>query len=122
MVLYLGVQGSGALLLAPSSENSLSSSNTVTKRRNRGASNILRILGVIARYNGYLPAKVLHRTNVERFSDAGEVLKDDHQITFHSQSIPFAKRGGTFTLDTQVFTLKTPLDRSEVGMQTWVVT
>lgn len=120
-MLYLGEKGGGPLLLAPTFQNPLVTSGAVSRRRNKGASNILRILGVIARYNGYLPAKVLHRTNVERFSDSGEIVQDKHQITFHSQSIPFAKKGGTFTIDSQVYTLKTPLDRSDKGLQTWVI-
>ena len=118
-MLYLGESSGDLLQLSPTFSNP-SIASTVSSRRNRGASSILRILGVIGRYNGYLPLKVLHKTNVERFTSTGEVIQDDHQITFHSQSIPFAKKGGTFIIDTQVYTLKTPLDRSEVGLQTWV--
>jgi len=122
MPVYLGAQGRGALLLAPSSENILQSNSVTSTRRNRSSQNILRIMGEMVRYNGYLPVKVILRANVERFSEAGEVIRDDYQLSFQSKSIPFAKKGGIFTVNSREYTLKTPLDRSSEGMQTWVVT
>lgn len=121
MVLYMGPQGNGSLLLAPSSENIKPALSSLSRRRNQSSGNVVRINGTDAVYNGYLLVKVIHQTNVERFGEGGDVITDDHQISFQSISIPFAKRGGKFNLNDQTFTLKTPLDRSKEGMQTWVI-
>lgn len=122
MALYLGVQGSKSLLLAPPSENAKPDQDTLTLRRNCSASHVLRILGVDALYNGYLPVRVIHRTSVQRITESGEIIIDDHQVSFHARDLPFAKKGGVMVVgaDKQKLTLKSPMDRSKKGLQTWV--
>lgn len=122
MSLYLGVQGRDYLYFAPPTENEAVLDSTLNNRRNRSGSNVLRILGKQANYNGYLTVKVIHKTNVERYSESGEIVFDDHQASFLARHIPFAKKGGTLLIDGKTYTLKAPLDRSSVGMQTWVIT
>jgi hypothetical protein len=119
--LFLGVQGRAFLYVAPPTINAAVLDTTLNNRRNRSGSNVLRILGKEAQYNGYLTVKVIHKTNVERYSESGEIVFDDHQISFLAGHIPFAKKGGTFLIDGKTFTLKAPLDRSSVGMQTWIM-
>lgn len=120
MPVYLGVQGVGEFFLAPSEQNQQSALNATDLRRRQSANAILRNMGRKALYNGYLPVTAIHRTNVERIGEAGEVILDDHQISFNGAHIPFARKGGQFLLNKKIYTLKTALAKTREGLQVWV--
>ena len=122
MPVYMGTQGCGCFLLAPFAVNQRARLDEKALRRRGSADSILGTMGERSMYNGYLPVRIIHRTNVERLGDAGEVILDDNQISFNAAHIPFARKNSKFTIDNQTLTLKTPLTKSKEGLQVWVAT
>lgn len=124
MPLYLGEQGAGdgSLYLSHPEEHEKPTLSIRNNRIKKSAEVLLRKLGEMAVYNGYLTVRVIHRESVERFNASGEVVMDDHQVSFLRSAIPFAKRNDVIKIDeNQVFVLQSPIDRSDEGLNTWVV-
>lgn len=119
--LFLGVQGEDSLHLSSSETDISPSKSTRDTRINRSARSILRHFGEIGIFNGYLPVKVVHRKDVERFSAQGEVVTVDHQLSFLRDSLPFVKKNDEIKIDAGTFYFQSPIDRSNEGLNIWII-
>ena len=76
----------GSVVLEPQTQSIDLRTDRITRRRNRTAKSVIKSLGAIATYNDYLTVDVIHRMDIERMNDAGEIIIDEHQISFNASS------------------------------------
>lgn len=89
-------------------------------RHCRRAMSIVARQGMDARVNDGIPLRVVHRENVQRHGQDGELVFDRHQISFNAEDGGFIRVGHTLTLPGYSLTFKTPLVRNKAGVDTWL--
>lgn len=124
MSLVLRESGSGeSLLLGSSSLDALIDQCMTTssaRRACRLSKSILKHFGIDAQYNGYWPAKVIHRKDVERISDGGEIIVNGDEIVLHQLDFPKEiESGDTVEINDITYQLKAPLI-IRAGLSVWL--
>lgn len=89
-------------------------------RHCRRAVSIMKRQGLQAKVNGAIPLRVIHRENVERYGQDGQVVYDAHQVSFNAEDGRYVRAGHVVEFDGARFTFKTPLSRDKYGVQTWL--
>jgi hypothetical protein len=94
--------------------------DAVRYRHCRRAKSIIARQGIMGKVNAAIPLKLIHRENVERYGQDGQVVYDAHQVSFNAEDGEYIRSNDTVEFGETLLRFKTPLSRDKYGVQTWL--
>lgn len=112
----------GAVVLQPSERVNYDEckGDAIRYRHCRRAKSIMARQGALGKVNDAIPLRMIHRENVERYGQDGQVVYDAHQVSFNAEDGGYIRSNDSLEFGETTLRFKTPLSRDKYGVQTWL--